>query len=197
VTALEELAVLLDKLARAHTSVMALARAGRPHEPWTLYPGEDGIFDRQTHSQFYYHAHAEARHEAGHFHTVRLFADRSVHLVAISMAQTGWPQALFTVNGWAIGEAWEPPENLKRYIRPFSIRPGRGPALLVRFITLMFEAFGPEMEQLQDEKERALQACRIAHPGKDPFQDRSLEILSRVVIDVAVRLAGSLEVVTP
>ncbi|HET7875901.1 MAG TPA: hypothetical protein VFN71_10285, partial [Methylomirabilota bacterium] len=158
---------------------MALALGGRPQEPWTLYPGEYGIFDRKTHSQFYYHAHAGARHEAGHFHTVRLFPDRSVHLVAISMAETGWPQALFTVNAWAIGEAWERPENLKQYVRQFRVGSGRGPAPLVRFITLMFEAFGPEMERLQDDKERALRAWRAAHPGRDPLQDRSLETLSR------------------
>ena len=76
---------------------MALARGDRPQEPWTLYPDEYGIFDRKRHSQFYYHAHGGAAHEAGHFHTVRLFGDHTVHLVAISMAETGWPRALFTI----------------------------------------------------------------------------------------------------
>src|SRR6266508_4970306 len=74
---------------RGHTSVMARAPGGRPQEPWTLYPDEYGIFDRRGHSQSFYHAHAGAEHEARHFHTVRLFRDRTVHLVAISMAHTG------------------------------------------------------------------------------------------------------------
>ena len=195
--AFEELASLLEDLERRGSTVMELARGGRPQEPWTLYPGEYGIFDRKRRSQFYYHAHAGAQHEAGHFHTVRLFPDRSVHLAAISMAETGWPQALFTVNGWAIGEAWEPPEILKQYIRRFHIGPGHGPAPLVRFINLIFEAFSTEMEQLQDDKERALRAYCAAHPGKDPLQDRSLEMLSRVEIDVEARLAGPAEVVKP
>ena len=194
-TPFEELAALLEDLERRGTTVMELARGGRPQEPWTLYPGEYGIFDRKRRSQFYYHAHESAGHEAGHFHTVRLFPDRSVHLVAISMADDGWPQALFTVNGWAIGDPWETPENLKQNIRRFHIGPGRGPAPLVRFINLVFEAFGTEMEQLQDDKERTLRAYRAAHPGKDPLQDRSLEILSRVEIDVKARLAGPVEVV--
>lgn len=196
-TSFEELAALLEDLERRGTTVMELARGGQPQEPWTLYPGEYGIFDRKKRSQFYYHAHEGTGHEAGHFHTVRLFPDRSVHLVAISMAEDGWPQALFTVNGWAIGDAWEPPEILKQHIRRFHIGHGCGPAPLVRFINLMFEAFALEMEQLPDDKERTLRAYRAAHPGKEPLQDRSLEILSRVEIDVKARLAGPAEVVRP
>jgi len=45
VTALQELAGLLVGLERAGTSVMALARRGRPQEDWTLYPDDYGIFD--------------------------------------------------------------------------------------------------------------------------------------------------------
>ena len=189
-SALEELAALLAGLERVGTFVMELARGGRPQEPWTLYPGEYGIFDRRTRSQFYFHAHAGADHEAALFHTVRLFPDRTAHLVAISMAPTGWPQALFTVNGWAIGDAWETSANLKRYVRRFSIGVGRGPAPLVRFVNLVFEAFRPEIEELQDLKGRTLRAHAEAHPGADPLQDRSLEVLSRVEIDVVGHLAG-------
>ena len=196
-TPLEELNALLEELERGDTSVMELVRGGRLLEPWTLYPGEDGIFDRKTRSQFYYHAHAGADHEVGHFHTVRLFPDRTAHLVAISMAESGWPQALFTVNGWAIGDAWESSENLKQYVRRFRIGPGRGPAPLVRFINLMFEAFRPEMERLQDEKERTLRAYREAHPGANPLEDRSLEILSRVEIDAVARFTASPEAGKP
>ncbi len=189
-TALEELATLLGELERRGTTVMDLVRGGRAQEPWALYPGEHGIFDRKTRCQFYYHAHEDARHEAGHFHCVRLFPDRSLHLVAISMAESGWPRALFTVNGWAIGDAWASPDTLKQFIRRFRIGPGRGPAPLVSFINLMFKAVGCEMERLQDEKEHALRAYRAAHPGEDPLQERSLEILSQVEIELASRPAG-------
>jgi hypothetical protein len=189
VTTIEELAALLEELERKDTSVMKLARGGRPQEPWTLYPSEYGIFDRQRHSQFYYHSHVGADHEAGHFHTVRLFPDRTAHLVAISMAPSGWPQALFTLNGWAIGDAWETPANLKQYVRRFGIGTGRGPDQLVRFVNVVFEAFRPEIEELQDLKERTLRAHAETHPGIDPLQDRSLEVLSRVEINVPARIA--------
>ena len=172
-TAIEELVALLEDLERAGTTVMALARNGRAEEPWTIYPDEYGVFDRKTRSQFYYHTHGSPD-EAGHFHTVRLFNDHTAHLVAISMARTGWPQALFTVNLWAIGDAYETPARLKRYAREFRIGLTPWEPRLVRFVNLVFEAFLPEIERLQDLKEAALAAYRAANHGADPFEDRDL-----------------------
>jgi len=178
-------------LDRAGTTLMDLVREGRPQVPWTLYPGEEGIFDRRRRSQFYYHAHEGANHEAGHFHTVRLFRDHTVHLVAISLADTGWPRALFTLNLWSIGDVYASPENLARYGRQFRVESGKGDARLIRFINLIFRAYRPEIEALQDAKERAIQRYRAAHGGADPFEDRSVEILSQVEIDVSAYLDGT------
>jgi hypothetical protein len=193
VTALRELERLLDGLERASSSVMALARGGRPQEPWTLYPDEYGVFDRKRHSQFYYHAHAGAGHEAGHFHTVRLFRDHTVHLVAISMSDTGWPRALFTLNLWSIGDVYASPEDLARYARQYRVESRKADARLVRFVNLMFRAFLPEIEALQVEKERAIQRYRAVHGGADPFEDRAVEILSQVEVDVRAYLGTSHE----
>ena len=189
-TALEDLARLLADLDRAGTSVMGLARGGQPQEPWTLYPDEYGIFDRNRHSQFYYHAHADADHEDGHFHTVRLFHDHTVHLVAISMAPTGWPQTLFTLNLWAIGDSYASPRTLSRYTREYGIESRKGDVRLVRFINLMFRAFRPEIEALQVAKGEAIEQYRAAHDGADPFEDRSVEILSRIEIEIPRHLAA-------
>lgn len=184
-TALADLARLLADLDREGTSVMALVRGGQPPQPWTLYPDEDGIFDRKRHSQFYYHAHPGAEHEDGHFHTVRLFSDHTVHLVAISMAPTGWPQALFTLNLWAIGDSYASPRNLSRYTREYGLESRKGDVRLVRFINLMFRVFRPEIEALQVAKGEAIEQYRAVHGGADPFEDRSVEILSRVEIDIS------------
>jgi hypothetical protein len=190
VTALADLAGLLADLDREGTSVMALVRGGQPPQPWTLYPDEYGIFDRKRNSQFYYHAHPGADHEEGHFHTVRLFADHTVHLVAISMAPTGWPQALFTLNLWAIGDRYASPRNLSRYTREYGIESRKGDVRLVRFINLMFRAFRPDIEALQEAKGQAIEQYRAAHGGADPFEDRSVEILSRVEIEIPRHLAA-------
>lgn len=183
----EKLVRLLERLEALGTSVIELVTSGRVPEPWTLYPGEDGIFDRRTRCQFYYHAHGGSDREAGHFHTVQLFPDHTIHLVAISMAPTGWPQALFTVNLWAIGDRDESAAGLKRYARRFHLDERRGDPRLIRFVNLTFQAFRAEIEQLQDMKAERLVEYRLAHPGVDPFEDRSLEILSQVPIDVRAR----------
>jgi len=181
--AVVELRTLLEDLERNGTNVIDMVRDGQPLVPWRLYPGDSGIFDRRTHSQFYYHSHGLDT-EAGHFHTVRLFDDHTAHLIAISMATDGWPQALFTLNMWAIGDANETAGNLRRYVRDFHLAEAVGPPPLVRFVNLIFQAFGPQIEQLQEQKIETLSRCRVAHPDRDIFEDRSLEILSRIAIDV-------------
>ncbi len=181
-----ELLDLLEELQRQGRSVIDLVRGGQPLQPWRLYPDEGGIFDPSTRCQFYYHDHG-SDHEAGHFHTVRFFADHTVHLVAISMTAGGWPQALFTLNLWAIGDTDESAGSLRGYVRRFHLREHVGPPPLVRFVNLVFKAFGPQIERLQNEKIAALAAYRAAHPGLDVFEDRSLEVLSRARIDVRVR----------
>jgi hypothetical protein len=177
-----ELVHLLEELERTGTTVMDLVGAGRHPRAWALYPNEEGVFDRATGNQFYFHAHEDTPHEAGHFHTVRFSPTRTLHLVAISMAENGWPQALFTVNLWVIGDAHGARDRLQQYVREFHIDERRGDPRLVRFVNLMFTAFRPEIEALQEEKARAIAVHRLTHPDVDPFEDRSLEVLSRIAI---------------
>ncbi len=178
-----ELLNLLEELERQGTTVIDLVTRQQAIEPWRLYPGEHGIFDRHTRCQFYYHSHG-SDHEAGHFHTVRLFADHTAHLVAISIGRDGLPQALFTLNLWAIGDADASAADLRRHVARFHLAEQVGPSRLVRFVNLVFRAFGSEIERLQDEKVAALARHQAAHPDLDVFEDRSLEILSRTAIDV-------------
>jgi len=186
-----ELLNLLEELERQGTTVIDLVTRHQAIEPWRLYPGEHGIFDRHTRCQFYYHSHG-SDHEAGHFHTVRLFADHTAHLVAISIGADGWPQALFTLNLWAIGDAHTSAADLRRYVAGFHLREHVGPSRLVRFVNLVFQAFGPEIERLQDEKVATLARHNAAHPDLDIVEDRSLEILSCTAIDVRAAAAAAL-----
>ncbi len=193
--AASELLQLLESLAREGTSVIDLVCNRRETTPWTLYPDEYGVFDRRTGCQFYYHCHEGATDEAGHFHTVRFFPDHTVHLVAISMAADGWPQALFTLNLWALGDRNESAARLKQYARRFRVDERRGEARLVRFVNLAFRAFLSDIEQLQESKIERLAEYRRSQPGTDPFEDRSLEVLSRTAIDVRARAARAVEAV--
>jgi hypothetical protein len=53
----------------------------------------------------------------------------------------------------------------------------------------MFQAFRLQIERLQDEKVATLDRYRAAHPGQEVFEDRSLEILTRIEIDVRAAAA--------
>lgn len=189
-TVAQALVGLLESFERAGTSVMELLCGTRMPEPWKIYPDDHGVFSMRTRSQFYFHVHDGALHEAGHIHTVRFFPRRTAHIVAISMAPNGWPQALFTVNLWAIGDAYVPVEALKRYVRLFHIEESRGrDPRVIRFVNLVFRLFLPEIQRLQEEKAAALTAFRVAHPDVvNPFEDRALEVTSRVEIDVRAKL---------
>lgn len=192
-SATTQLAELLTSFDRRGETVIDLLRGDQPREAWRIYPGEYGIFDRRSRCQFYFHAHPEPAHEAGHIHTVRFFPDHTAHVVGISLADDGWPQSLFTVNLWAVGDADERPERLKHFARHFRVDERQGPADAVRFVNLIFRTFLPEIEALQDTKAAVLAAYRVRHPGRDPFEDRELEILSRIPIDVratATRVAS-------
>ncbi len=189
VTIAQALIGLLESLERDGTSVIELLCGTRMPEPWKIYPDDHGVFSMRTRSQFYYHVHEGARHEAGHVHTVRFFPRRTAHIVAISMAPNGWPQALFTVNLWAIGDVYVPVETLKSYARLFRVEKSRGDPRVIRFVNLVFRLFLPEIERLQEEKADALTAFRAAHPDVgNPFEDRALEVTSRVEIDVRAKL---------
>jgi hypothetical protein len=183
-TAAAEVVRLIEGLQRSGTSLAALVCRGEQPVPWKIYPGEYGLFDPSTGGQLCYHAHADWDHEVGHFHTFRYFTKGRAHIVGISMAPSGWPQALFTVNLWGTRDLYRRPETLKQYARRFHVAERSGYARVIRFVNLMVRAFVPEIEQLQDEREARLAAHRRAHPGVDPFEDRSLLVLSRVEIDV-------------
>lgn len=106
---------------------------------WNHYPDGD-IYDNETHSQYYYHAHREEKH--GHFHTFVRHSgmpdgmtpaentsdvewpegdERLSHLVSISMDPQGSPLALFTTNRWVTGENWYVADDVIRLLDRFAI----------------------------------------------------------------------------
>lgn len=103
-----------------------------------------------------------------------------MHLVAISIGTDGRPRCLSTLNLWAIGDSDAPAADLRRYVTQFRIAERHGQPRVVRFVNLVFHAFRSEILQLQDMKAASLAEYRAAQPGSDPFEDRGLEILSRI-----------------
>ena len=174
---------------------------------WNHYPPGD-VYDRETHAQYYYHAHPqEARplKEHGHFHTflrpkgmptnispapVPDFKlpegdnDALSHLIAISMDPLGFPLRLFTTNRWVTGEIWYSAGDVIAMLDYFVIDQARPSWPTNRWVTAMLRFFRPQIEQLIQERDVAVADWQASHPGVDVYEDRKLEITS--ILDISV-----------
>lgn len=188
---------------------------------WEHYPPGD-VYDDETHSQYYYHAHPDAGRfaEHGHFHTflrplgmpadVRPSGDDDAsraagandalsHLVAISMDGDGYPSRLFTTNRWVTGETWYAAADVIRMLDRFMIDLAY-PSLPVNiWITAMVRLFRPEIEALVRERDAVLEARRageaLGGETSGVYEDRGLEVVSSLPISVedqVVRVAEAL-----
>jgi hypothetical protein len=171
------------------------------------YPPND-VFDHDSHSQYYYHAHRKGEH--GHFHTFLRgpgmppdvtpvpydgtepwpSGDQAIaHLVAISMDGYGRPLSLFTVNRWVTAEAWYPAEAVIRMLAGFHIDHAYPSWPVNRWLTAMLRLFRPQVEWLLRRRDETMADWVRRHPGTDNFEDRKLEVMSELRIDVNQQIA--------
>lgn len=168
------------------------------------YPPDD-VFDRETHAQYYYHAHRGGGLEHGHFHTFLRAKgmpagcapvaydgpeawptgdDALSHLIAISMDDIGRPIGLFAVNRWVTGDAWYPAEHVIRMLDRFAIDHAFPSWPVNRWISAMLVLFRPQVEALVRHRDIVLARWQSDHPGVDVFEDRALEITGYLPISV-------------
>lgn len=162
------------------------------------YPKDD-VYDGDSRSQYYYHAHRAGEH--GHFHTfLRVGASpgngngspaaegteigEAVHLIAISMDAYGWPIGLFATNHWVCGGAWLPAEEVIALLPRFRIDHAYPSWPVNRWIGAMMVLFRPHIEALLRHRDQVITAWAAAHPGRDVLEDRSLEVTGFLPIDV-------------
>lgn len=172
----------------------------------THYPQGD-VYDRESHAQYYYHAHRNGEH--GHFH---LFlrakgmpngcapipeaagrdwpaGDQALsHLIAISMDKFGAPTGLFTTNRWVTAETWYPGTDVIRMLPHFAIDHAWPSWPTNRWLTAMVRLFQPQIAELVTARDTALAARRAAHPDRDVFEDRDFEVLSEISIDIDAQM---------
>ena len=180
---------------------------------WDHYPPGD-VYDRATHGQYYYHAHAADQRfegEHGHFHTfvrprgmpagivpakVRGFQppedpnDALSHLVAISMTPEGLPFRLFTVNRWVTGEVWYRAEDVIRLLDVFAIDHAQPSWPVNRWITAMIRLFSPQITGLLQARDRKVAQWQERAPEVDVFEDRDLEVTSFLDISIDRQVRG-------
>lgn len=177
---------------------------------WGHYPPGD-VYDPVSHSQYYYHAHSPEERagkygaEHGHFHTflrpkgmpagvtpapVADYAppegdnDALAHLVAIAMDDEARPVRLFTTNRWVTGETWYTADAVISMLDRFRIDIAAPSPTVNAWITALLRLFGPGIEGLLIERDRAVDDWQRRHPDENVYEDRGLEIAS--VADISV-----------
>jgi hypothetical protein len=182
---------------------------GETFYEFTHYPADD-VYDRETHAQYYYHAHRGEVGEHGHFHCFLRpkgmppdvapidypatdpwpQGDEALsHLVAIAMDSYGFPIGLFTVNRWVTAEAWYPADQVIRMLDRFIIDHAFPSWPVNRWISAMFVLYRPHIEALIRQRDAAIRAWASTHPGADVFEDRALDVTSQMTISVEETMA--------
>ena len=110
--------------------------------------------------------------------------DKLSHLVGISMNASGFAQALFTTNRWITADHWYAAEDVIRMLDCFEIDHAWPSWPTNRWITAMLKLFRPQIEDVIRARDVAIADWQKRHPGEDPFEDRDLDILSRVEVSV-------------
>lgn len=166
------------------------------------YPKGD-VFDPQSNAQYYYHAHREGEH--GHFHTflredgidatmrpveqsdaayMREREDTLSHIIAISMDSKGLPIGLFTTNRWVTADNWYKASDVKRMLERFEIDLAHPSWPVNIWIGAMLRLFRPQILELIDARDRAVDDWRRRHPDRDVFEDRDLDVTSECAISI-------------
>ncbi len=203
----EEILECYRVLRKANGNVVGeVLRGNGTFYEWEHFPPGD-VYDQETHSQYYYHAHpAELREsEHGHFHTflrprgmpkdvqpadVPDFEppkdknDALSHLVAMSMTPAGYPMRLFTTNRWVTGEVWYRADDVIRILDLFNIDHAWPSWPTNRWITAMVQLFRPQIEQLIRARDAAVADWIVRHPGENAYEDRRFEIAAHVNVSV-------------
>lgn len=172
------------------------------------YPKGD-VYDPETHSQYYYHAHRAETGEHGHFHTflrrkgmtegmtpVAYDGDAEwpqgddvlSHLVCISMNKQGFPIGLFAVNRWVTGENWFRAQDVIVMLDRFLVDHAYPSWPVNRWISAMIRLFRPQVVALLEHRDQVVSAWRRANPGVDVFEDRNLEVTGSIEIGVDEQL---------
>lgn len=181
ITAGQEVVEIHRLLAKTGDNVVGelIKNAGTFYE-WNHYPDDD-VYDAETGSQFFYHAHpADLRvGEHGHFHTFLRPAgmpggvqpapvadfvppkeanDALSHIIGISMDAQGIPICLFTTNRWVTGETWYSAADVCRMVDLFDMSHTQPSWPVNRWITAMMRLFRPQVLALIDARDAAIAA---------------------------------------
>lgn len=175
----EKILTIIKNLKSEGSNLVRKVMNGKKYEydPNVHYPYDGGIKDDKTGCQLFFHIHR--KNEYGHFHT---FATDDkvelVHLILISMNETGEPIGLATVNRWVTGDKYVKADVLKMLADKFYVEPSLfKDKRIVEFINYIFKAYKQEIFELFDERDIWIKNY-VNKNFNEPFEDREFEILS-------------------
>ncbi len=194
-------------LGKSNTNVVAEVLRGQG-EFYELdhYPKGD-VYDSETHSQFYYHAHRKGEH--GHFHTflrekgmpkncrpvkqskadyMKERDDTLSHLIAISMNRAGFPIGLFTTNRWVTADTWYTAKDVIKMLDHFEMDLAWPSWPVNIWVTAMVRLFRPQIEELVRKRDSTVADWQKKHPDGDVFEDRGCDITSTRRISVEAQI---------
>lgn len=172
------------------------------------YPAGD-VYDEETASQYYYHAHRSESGEHGHFHLfIRapgihpemvpvagvtdverpLGEDAICHLIAISMSPDGLPCVLFTTNRWVTGETFYAADDVVGLLDRFDIDHVSPCLATNQFVSALVRLFRPQIESLVHERDQRIAAWSREMAEGDVYEDERLEVTSHMQIDIDTQL---------
>lgn len=207
-----EIAECYRVLEKAGSNVVAEVLRGQgAFYEWNHYPEGDAV-DWETHSQYYYHAHADNERlgEHGHFHTFLRYdgmpeglgpvpldfpqaenEDRiGAHIIAVSMDAKGFPIRLFTVNRWVTDETWYGADEVTQMLPRFEMDHTHPSWAANRWLSALMILFRPQIVSLLEQRDAAVARWGEKHPDGDVFEDRSLEVTSEMTISVEKQIAA-------
>ncbi|MCU0807030.1 MAG: hypothetical protein MUC53_03475 [Candidatus Contendobacter sp.] len=207
----QEVQACYRALEKAGLNVVGEALKGQGDFVEMEHHPRDGVFDAETRSQYYYHAHRGGDLEHGHFHAFLRAGgmpagvaplddprasepwprgdDAICHLVAIAIDAWGYPIDLFCVNRWVTDKTWYPAEAVIAMLDRFAVDHAFPNWAVNRWLTALLRLYRPHVEALIRHRDRTIAAWRQAHPDRDVFADRTLEITGYLPIAVEDLLA--------
>ncbi|WNK00071.1 hypothetical protein L2D14_01265 [Thalassospiraceae bacterium LMO-JJ14] len=194
------------ELTEAGSNVVSeILRPTKSFYEWDHYPDGD-VYCTNSHAQYYYHAHPPTERgnawgdEHGHFHTfLRPYGfpeniegtsgdDAPAHLVAVSMDYNARATRLFTTNRWVTGEAWFDASVVCQLLPHFHIGHDAPSETVNEWISHLLVLYRPTIEALLHARDDILKSHQPSDAGTHVHDDRSLEVVSIVDIDVRSQL---------
>lgn len=179
---------------------------------WEHIPSDD-VYDRTSHSQYYYHTHAKSESgdnihddEHGHFHSfirgkgmpegikpLNLpdydpntdIGGVNTHIIGVGMNQHGVPIRLFTVNRWVTGETWHKAEDIIRMLDNFEIDDIRPSWPVNLWLTHLISLYNPQIRDLILQRDATIEKWKKDNPDiENVYEDRNLEVTSYLDINL-------------